>query len=1673
MKKLLWVFALALSLQAARNLFAEASQIITYQGRLKENNQPVTGNRSIEILLCNALTGGVCNTSGVQDVYVSTGLFKSTFTAPGAADVSAGAWYLELKVGGQALSPREALSSVPYALYSTSAAYAGSLAVSAGAGVIASTHVYLVNGSSLTVAGDVMAHTFYGSGAGLTGITGASGTDSTKVLKTGDTMTGQLTLGNNSSMTVTGNAFSVGGSTLVVANGNVGIGTAAPGSKLDILDGSVTVRGVNAGLILETVSRSLIPETDITLGAGIRVSTNIYIVGFSSAAKYYGDGSSLTGVTADNAATVNNGVFTTGSYYDPAWITGLSVSKINLSTVTAALAGKLSSTDIVPPALINLSTVAAEFALRVPYSGAAGPVYLGAYGITASSFTAAGAGLSAARLLLADNVAVSSETDASLGGGARVSTNVYIVGFSSAARYYGDGSGLVGLNASMLTGNIPAGSLGNAVLKTGDTMTGTLTIAGSTLTVTGSAFSVGGSTFVVADGKIGIGTATPTGQLTIAAGVENEIELYSTGSNVQILATGSPGQFLIGNGSDFEIRVNGLERMRINDSGYVGIGTAYPGSRFDVLDGSITVRGENAAVVLADSSRVISPETAAGFGAGIRVSTNVYIVGFSSATRYYGDGSNLTGLTAVSAGVASNAANLSGGNVGQLPYQSAADTTMMLSAGTAGQVLQSNGNAAPSWTTDISGNAATVTNGVYTSGSYADPGWITSIAGSKITGDVGGAAVNNVLKAGDTMTGQLTLGNNSTMTVTGNAFSVGGSTLVVANGNLGLGTTNPQGRLDVSGASRLNFAASPGSYGAEIGGGAMFTQFSGVDNNVKLTANTSGTGFKFLTDNGAAELLKITGTGNVGIGTTNPTAKLEVLGIVNVSSMVISGLDGGIALLPYVDAAQNYAYFHGIAIGSNTYGNYNYGVGLGDSAYNNRLYGVGIGYSAHDNYNGVGVGNGAYGNHSAGVGVGIGANNNSNYAVGVGAFSEDNKPYGSALGAYSYASSSSVALGSYAKANAERSIAIGAETINNSTGTASFGAYAIVTSSNITANKYYGDASALTGVPGDGLGNHIATTTLNMFGNGIVNASSIAANYFTAYSTMTVAGNAFSVGGSTLVVSEGMLSLGAPTSSVGNPWVGGMLLELSGQSMQKGWRTSMLVIDGTMTAKGGEAYLTGLMVKPYYNFQDYANWAEGIHIGSMSPTGSSYALNVAGLTIEQPTFGRTCSAAIGIGQVMSGYCTGDVYRKYGILQGDPAAQYNFFVSSTGFGVGLPTQQVDVAGNVNASGAYYLSGNKMLAILPGTGSLGVGVGAGGVVAGGTVRNSFLGYNTGSSNTTGLNNSFVGSWAGNKNISGNANSFMGAQAGEKNTIGKNNTFMGYGAGWTNATGNDNTIVGYSAGYNTITGSANAIFGSASGGTWMSGYSFSSSTLMGYMAGYKLKTGSDNILIGFQAGYAIENGTGNIVIGYNKDTSATGANNELNIGGVIYGDLSAKTIGISTRVPQAALDIVSTGTASSVYAQIWRSSDGTVVASMTATGTLYTAVPPLGDNLGNHIATTTLNMSDFGLVNVSSIIANGYMTMSSATITQNAGIGGTLGVTGDVNLAGKLNVDGTSTFVSSVTAKGNIQLGDAYNDIHGVNMVPAADTALSIAGQSVSGDYAVKFYSGATLIGGMRKK
>jgi hypothetical protein len=97
-------------------------------------------------------------------------------------------------------------------------------------------------------------------------------------------------------------------------------------------------------------------------------------------------------------------------------------------------------------------------------------------------------------------VSISSGAAAAVGGGLTVSTNVYIVGFSSAAKYYGDGSSLSGLAAL-------ADNLGNHIATTTLNMNGQQILNVSSLTVT-YGISAGSATFSGNEGT----TATITVQ---------------------------------------------------------------------------------------------------------------------------------------------------------------------------------------------------------------------------------------------------------------------------------------------------------------------------------------------------------------------------------------------------------------------------------------------------------------------------------------------------------------------------------------------------------------------------------------------------------------------------------------------------------------------------------------------------------------------------------------------------------------------------------------------------------------------------------------------------------------------------------------------------------------------------------------------------------------------------------------------------------------------------------------------------------------------------------------------------------------------------------------------------------------------------------------------------------
>jgi microcystin-dependent protein len=101
-------------------LYADVPNEITYQGRLREYGQPVTGTRTMNFRIYRSATGpGTAWESGNVGVAVSSGTFAYTLTPD--IDWRQKDYWIETTVSGKTLSPREKLSAQAYALHSRTA----------------------------------------------------------------------------------------------------------------------------------------------------------------------------------------------------------------------------------------------------------------------------------------------------------------------------------------------------------------------------------------------------------------------------------------------------------------------------------------------------------------------------------------------------------------------------------------------------------------------------------------------------------------------------------------------------------------------------------------------------------------------------------------------------------------------------------------------------------------------------------------------------------------------------------------------------------------------------------------------------------------------------------------------------------------------------------------------------------------------------------------------------------------------------------------------------------------------------------------------------------------------------------------------------------------------------------------------------------------------------------------------------------------------------------------------------------------------------------------------------------------------------------------------------------------------------------------------------------------
>ncbi|UOY08369.1 tail fiber protein [Muricauda sp. SCSIO 64092] len=114
----------------------------------------------------------------------------------------------------------------------------------------------------------------------------------------------------------------------------------------------------------------------------------------------------------------------------------------------------------------------------------------------------------------------------------------------------------------------------------------------------------------------------------------------------------------------------------------------------------------------------------------------------------------------------------------------------------------------------------------------------------------------------------------------GTTFSTSDELLrIIANGNVGIGTSLPASKLHIkSGGQQIIFGTGSNSSGYNFSLGVN-------DDGINFSNNSNYRGFNF--DNNRGQLLKITHLGNVGIGTTNPDAKLTVKGNIHAEEVKV------------------------------------------------------------------------------------------------------------------------------------------------------------------------------------------------------------------------------------------------------------------------------------------------------------------------------------------------------------------------------------------------------------------------------------------------------------------------------------------------------------------------------------------------------------------------------------------------------------------------------------------------------------------------------------------------------------------------------------------------------------------------------------------------------------------
>jgi hypothetical protein len=652
----------------------------------------------------------------------------------------------------------------------------------------------------------------------------------------------------------------------IISNGNVGIGTTAPGNLLEI-------SGPNAGNGL-TISRTggtqaflsfdvsgtsvsggfpgnIVSRRDLTLGAGnsekVRI-TDTGNVGIGTTAPSY----PIQIVSTNNpqVGLLNGSAYLTVSSYD-------ANNRGNITTNASAGFGLYSAGSGAPMMFFTGGVAAGNERIRIDGTG---------------------------------NVGIGTTNPGALLDVYKTGTNDPIAQFGSSVA--NNGQGVDVHNGSGKITLFVAGANGQYI-------PGTLQGDSGIRFSAGNNFVIGNNTInailVNNGGNVGIGTTNPGMKLDVVGAIRTDSQIYSSQvypgyvSDLSAVPFGSASDFNTGlyfpSADNLGLVTGGSERIRINSSGNVGIGTTNPTSKLEINGASLLINNAYAELKLADQySRIArngntlvfvgSPKDIImdldsdnnGTDANFKIIKNSEWADGTEVPLFLIQESGNVGIGTTNPVALFNISSTAATDLFRVDDNGSGDTSPLiitkdgylgigvtataqsLEIASYGPVTTGTQNIAWFGRQSYSGSEAAIVLGYYANGSAASYG---------------------VIRGGGSTAG-LALGGDSTN------FA---SMFLNTSGNVGIGTTNPTTRILIKSAGSNTTVLAIGSNGATPGNIFQLKEGSSNEGILDMLNGSNQNAIRLNTQG-----ISYLNGGNVGIGTTNPTVNLEVVGSILATS---------------------------------------------------------------------------------------------------------------------------------------------------------------------------------------------------------------------------------------------------------------------------------------------------------------------------------------------------------------------------------------------------------------------------------------------------------------------------------------------------------------------------------------------------------------------------------------------------------------------------------------------------------------------------------------------------------------------------------------------------------------------------------------------------------------------